>query len=95
MNVNMLEENDAAYVWKSTGNTFDNESMICEFRITLYYKLKAKKGPIFLRKLCHLWLPIMIQYAGAKEIQISYNNKLDTEYRYRRTGCRMHANFSL
>ncbi len=35
MNVKMLEENDAAYGRKPTVNTFDNESMICEFLITL------------------------------------------------------------
>ncbi len=74
MTVKMLEENEAAYGWKPTRNTFDNESMICEFRITMYYKLKAKKSSIFLRKLSHLWLPTRIQYVGARETRISYNN---------------------
>ncbi len=76
MTVKMLEENDAAYGRNPTRNTFDNESMISEFHITLYYKLKAQKGSIFLRKLSHLLPPTRIQDVGARETRISYNNKL-------------------
>ncbi len=82
MNVKMLEKNDAAHEQKSTCNTLDNESMICEFLITLYYKLSEKKGSIFFSKLSHLWQPIRIQDVGASETQISYNNKLTLRRRY-------------
>ncbi len=76
MTMKMLEDNYAAYGVNPSGNTFNNESMICEFRKTLYYKLKTKKGSIFLRKLSHLWLPIKILDVGARETRISFNNKL-------------------
>jgi len=38
----MLEENDSAYGRTSTSKTFDNKSMICEFRTIIFRRRSCK-----------------------------------------------------
>jgi hypothetical protein len=52
---------------------FDKGPVIYEFRIALYYELKAKTVSIFLRKLLHLWLNAKIPNVSDRKTRISYN----------------------